>query len=540
MCRVSTNQQDLEAQREKVVANAIADGYKKSEIAVIEKKESAIKLTEMQRESLNEMKEIISDNPSIESVYVFAIDRLARRVSVVLSVKDYLTERGINLVFLNPHKMGTLRKDDRTGKMVEDELTSMVLTFLSYGAEMEMKIKDRRFAAAKEVMKRQNKLTCGKPVFGYMRNSDGSISVNEEEAKVIRQIYYEVLENNKPIKQIEREMIANGFLKPKRVVTGSTVRYYCANKAYYGSNSSCGSTLVYPPIITKEEYDRMQAKMAENRKGAKKNTKHTHLCKGLIRNAESGYIMIYNSGAKAYVDYSNHQNINAPTMDYLVWHVAKTLYTIYKAISSDETKVANKKMIEENNRKIENIKGMIEGVAARQRKAFKAYLDNLVSEEFYKEEVEKIKKEIKEWTKEMSRLQNDNKRYQMEEEALTEKTVWDSEALNAIDDIQIKKEIVNTTVGEIRLLKMKKGFYSCDVTAKDDRVQKEYKQLREIFVYKVSGHKIQLFDRVILNGKEQVLELTRGIKTGESPIMTVSNEPLDIDEYFTTKKGVAN
>ena len=141
LCRVSTLQQDLEAQREKVVNAAIADGYCNDEIAVIEKKESAIKLSEEERQSLNEMKEIIKDNPSIESVYVFAIDRLARKVSIVLSVKDYLTERGINLVFLNPHKMGTLPKDETTGKLIEDELTSMLLMFLSYGAEMEMKIK---------------------------------------------------------------------------------------------------------------------------------------------------------------------------------------------------------------------------------------------------------------------------------------------------------------------------------------------------------------------------------------------------------------
>jgi DNA invertase Pin-like site-specific DNA recombinase len=537
---VSTNQQDLEGQREKVVANAIADGYRKNEIAVIEKKESAIKLSEMQRESLNEMKEIINDNPSIESVYVFAIDRLARRVSVVLSIKDYLTERGINLVFLNPHKMGTLRKDEKTGNMIEDELTSMLLMFLSYGAEMEMKIKKERFAAAKEIMHKQNKLTCGKPVFGYRKNADGTVSVNEDEAKVIRQIYYEVLHNDKPIKQIEREMIANGFLKPKKVVTGATVRYYCANKAYYGSNSTCGSTLVYPPIITKDEFDRMQAKMAENRKGAKKNTKQTHLCKGLIRNLQSGFIMIYNSGGRSYVDYTNNQNINAPTMDYLIWHVSKTLYTIYKAISSDETKVTNQKMIEDNNRRIENIKEMIEGVAARQRKAFKAYLDNLVSEDDYKAEVGKIKKELTEWSKEIAKLESDNKRYLLEGEALTDKTVWDSESLGTIDDIQVKKEIVKAVVKEIRLAKMGKGFYVCDVIAKDDRVQKEYSQLREKFLYKVSGHKISLYDRVILNGEEKTLELTTGIKTGESPIMTVSNEPLDIDEYFKTKKGVAN
>ena len=96
MIRVSTQQQLLEGQREKVVASAIADGYSQNEIQIVEAKESAIKLKEEQRETLNDMKELITQYPSIESVYVFAIDRLARKVSTILSVKDYLMEHQIN------------------------------------------------------------------------------------------------------------------------------------------------------------------------------------------------------------------------------------------------------------------------------------------------------------------------------------------------------------------------------------------------------------------------------------------------------------
>ena len=117
----------------------MADGYLMDEIAIVEGKESAIKLKEEERETIKEMKSLINQFKTIESVYVFAIDRLARRVSVILSVKDYLTEKGVNLVFLNPHKMSTLRTNEN-GEKVEDELTSLLLMLLSYGADMEMKI----------------------------------------------------------------------------------------------------------------------------------------------------------------------------------------------------------------------------------------------------------------------------------------------------------------------------------------------------------------------------------------------------------------
>ena len=113
LMRVSTEQQKLEGQKEKVISAAISDGYQLEEIAVVEGKESARKLEEEERETLNELKRIIAQYPTIENVYVFAIDRLARKVSIVLSVKDYLLKNNINLVFLNPHKMSTMRKEKR-------------------------------------------------------------------------------------------------------------------------------------------------------------------------------------------------------------------------------------------------------------------------------------------------------------------------------------------------------------------------------------------------------------------------------------------
>ena len=131
LVRVSTEQQKLEGQKEKVISAAISDGYKLEEIAVVEGKESAIKLQEEERETLNEMKNIIAQYPTIESVYVFAIDRLARKVSIILSVKDYLLKNKVNLVFLNPRKLATMIRNDK-GVMVEDEMTSMMLLFLGY------------------------------------------------------------------------------------------------------------------------------------------------------------------------------------------------------------------------------------------------------------------------------------------------------------------------------------------------------------------------------------------------------------------------
>ena len=517
LLRVSTTSQDLEAQRDKVIEAAIADKYEKEEIAIIEKKESAIKRKEEEREGLNEMKEIIEGNPSIESVYVFAIDRLARKVSVVLSISEYLTERGINLVFLNPQKMSTMLRDEK-GVMKENKLASMMLLFLGYGAEMEMKLKLERFKAQKELLQKQKKLTSGKPVFGYYKKKDGTIGVDDEKAGYVKEIYNEIINNNKSIKQVEREFIARGIFPPKKVVTGSTVRYICANKCYYGSTTTFGSIMEYPPIITKSDWDEMRKKLEENRKGAKKNTKQTHLCKGIIRNADSGLVMMYNSGGRSYFDYSNSQNVNAPTMDFIVWYVAKVLYTLQRAINTDEKSEEYAKYLEQNKERIATIQKMIASLEKRQKKAFKQYLDGDVSETIYKEEIASIKKEHKQWINDIAQLESENRRLSYESEQIENKNRWESTNLDEITDARTRREIIQSVSRELSVHKVGNHHYELFIHPLDARVRIEYEDYHQHFDYKTSGHKITLLD---YNTQVGVLNITNYIKSGETPSATI-------------------
>jgi DNA invertase Pin-like site-specific DNA recombinase len=119
--RVSTEQQDLTAQLEAVCNAAKCDGYTNDDIITVEGKESAIALKEEERQTLNDIKELISLHPTIESIYFFAVDRLSRRMSVIMSIKEWADENKLNLVFLNPHRMQTLRKNEM-GEWIEDEL----------------------------------------------------------------------------------------------------------------------------------------------------------------------------------------------------------------------------------------------------------------------------------------------------------------------------------------------------------------------------------------------------------------------------------
>ena len=68
LSRVSTSQQDLTQQTEDVLREAHKDGYSARNIIIIENVESAIKLSEEERQGLNKMKDHIKRDSSIQCV----------------------------------------------------------------------------------------------------------------------------------------------------------------------------------------------------------------------------------------------------------------------------------------------------------------------------------------------------------------------------------------------------------------------------------------------------------------------------------------
>jgi DNA invertase Pin-like site-specific DNA recombinase len=95
LSRVSTNGQDLTQQTDEVLKEVYSDGYKNSDIIIIEDKESAIKLSEEERKGLNKMKDAIKSDCSIKCVYIYELSRLSRRQLVLYSIRDFLVERKI-------------------------------------------------------------------------------------------------------------------------------------------------------------------------------------------------------------------------------------------------------------------------------------------------------------------------------------------------------------------------------------------------------------------------------------------------------------
>ena len=476
LIRVSTLSQDTTPQREKVVATAIADGYTNEEIEVIEKKESAIKLKKNEREGLREMEEIINEHPTIECVYVFAIDRLSRRVSDVLSIAESLTERNINLVFLNPWKMSTMVFDERKKGMVENPFTKQMLAMLGIGAEMEMKIKMERFAAKKEKMISENLLPFGKPVFGYKRLKGGEIVEDEEKATIVRSAFFDYIENDMTLREIEKKYIEAGYFKPRDM-------FFAA-----------------------------QDKLAANKIGEKKNTKWVNFGKGIVRSTSSGRIMAFRSGICSYREDIAKEYINVNAVDCVILRTTQLLYVLNNIIQRSEKPIEYEKYIEENEKKIKVINGLLEEVEKREMKAFDMYIDGKVTQKIYNITMNKIKKEIEQWKDEIMKLENENHRWLMEKQGYEKTQPTTSDGFNMLDE-RTKKEIINTLIEEVAVTKVGNCEYDIFVTPKTLALQKTYEAFGESYHYKGGNGGITLtLSHIVDNGKKS-LEL--GFSDGE-------------------------
>lgn len=460
-CRVSSKRQDFTAQSNKVKAAAIADGYKESEIIIVKGKESAIKLAEEERQTLNEMKELIEENPSIESVYCFAIDRLARRVSVILSVKDYLLQRGINLVFLNPHKMGTIRTNE-DGTKEEDELTKLLLMLLSYGAEMEMKIKIERLVTKKEEMRENNEVT-GKLIFGYVNVNKKAKIDTERTAPIVKWIFKSYNEDGLSLTKIFDKGVELGYWENLqfRSSKASRIRQILMNYCYCGEPNESG--FVYPKLIEKEEIDKAIENMKKAVNKPKTVSKVISLAKGKIRDANTGYKLKYDGNHLKYVqkDDLSGKVVSAALniIDFCVWKEASRVKWNILANKDDNTRNAVGHELEEIDDRIYNIQQIIEKeITPKFNRLYKAYVNtNKISDEDYERDSKAIEKEEKKYRKQIESLEQRKVELQAVLVDLANTEDVNPHTVMEISDHQHQKEIVDEVIDKITVERTEVG-----------------------------------------------------------------------------------
>ncbi len=290
----------------------IVDWYKDDGVTgtlPIEEREEGLRL-------LNDAKQ-----GKFDSILIYKLDRLGRSARVILNAVHELESYNVKIRSMNePFDTG-----DPNGRFL--------LTILAGVADLEREtIIDRMWHGANNAA-RKGKWLGGIVPYGYRKNEDGFLEINEDplpnlpmsEADVIRLIYNLIanqgystvkiadylndlnippsyIKDNRQIKKGKRKENTSGIWRPNRI------RNMIINTTYkgihqYGKRTKKDREIIereVPAIISEEIWEKSQQVLKDNQIEAMRNTKRKYLLKSLIKCGTCGLTYIgtaYNSNS---------------------------------------------------------------------------------------------------------------------------------------------------------------------------------------------------------------------------------------------------
>lgn len=140
--------------------------------------------------------------PPFDIVAVFKIDRLARRLKVLLRVIDFFEEHKIEFISANE----TIDTSTPFGRAV--------LGILGVIAELEIENIALRTKAGRNEAKKKGVIFGSQTYYGYSKNVEKQLVVNEEESKIVEDIFRWFTVDRKNYQQIADILSKNGVLNP--------------------------------------------------------------------------------------------------------------------------------------------------------------------------------------------------------------------------------------------------------------------------------------------------------------------------------------
>lgn len=315
LSRVSSFHQDLKQQTEAVYKEVLKDGYKEDDIIVIEDKESAIKLSEEERNGLNRLKEYINNDSSINAVYLYEMSRLSRQQLTMFKMREFFIEHKIQLVCLKPNFR--LLEDDGQISM----MGSMAFSLFSGFAESEMVIKKARMMRGRRHNIEMGKIGSGRPPFGYSINKDKYYIVDDEQSEIVKRFFLMYSKGDITIADIAKEFKEEGLFPKTSFDTLQQNLLRWLERDYYIGKKP------YPQIISKSLFDKVQLVRKKRKSAPKKKYSNRLLCKGIIFDGRNGRSLCGWTANEAYIaSHGNGMMIKGKLIDPLIWDYAKKLY----------------------------------------------------------------------------------------------------------------------------------------------------------------------------------------------------------------------
>lgn len=348
LIRVSTSRQELDSQTQAVMNEALRAGFKEKDLVIIEDIESAIKLSEEERNGLNRMKDEIAKDSSITHVFIYELSRLSRRQLVLFSIRDYLIERNIQLVCCTPY-FRLLEE----GKL--SQTANLMFSIFASMAESEMSLKQERMKRGRERNKLTGKNSSGVVLYGYKTLEDKTIVIDEYKKGFVVDLFEMYSTGLYSESDIAEELYNKyGTVKDTVAKLRSKISHMIKQRRYCGDSQ-------YPQIITEELFDKVVEMRKKNKLNNKRQIKDESLLKKIIFDKESGYHMTYssNGGSPRYALKCRYNGpiittVRLKDIDDKVWNLAVILHKTYV---SDSKKIKNELEKRRDNlvSKIENL-----------------------------------------------------------------------------------------------------------------------------------------------------------------------------------------
>jgi len=379
--RTSTTQQDVEQQTNALKESAKQLGYPIKNQIIIEYQESGIKLGIDERQGIQRLKEAILINDAINCVICWELTRIGRRGDVIYDIRNFLAERKIRWIVLKPSLVELI---DSNGQ-VTPTMSLMLGIFTSF-AESEMGIKRDRFARAKNKLREENKKFAGATIFGYIKDRNKYCIPHPDDSKIIVDLFnYYNSNSDATVYETFKYACSKYPAKFKMLPYHRAHRkmMHIFETEIYGYGNWC-----YPPLISKELYDKTREKMSKAKCQARYESKCQILGRGKVYCKYCGHMLTGVGGTvKAYncsnKDENHNVTISVDIVDKLIWDEARVLANINASISNTTRISEISKEIEEKTTLSNSFQSQIKEIEEKENKLLDLYLANRIKREIY-------------------------------------------------------------------------------------------------------------------------------------------------------------
>lgn len=464
LVRVSSTHQDLVQQTEKVKAEAIKDGYSENDLIVLEDKESAVKLSEEERNGLNRLKYHV-ENDDIACVYTYEVSRISRQPAMLYNIRDFLMDHHVQLIILNPYM-----------KMLNDDFTLSASANIFFGifasmSENEGFLRKQRCQRGIDKRRASGKYFGGRIPLGY-DYVDDKLVINERDARLVRRVFNDYIDGVS-VRDIGKMLQDEGFRPHLDLNTMRQNVFNILTREYY-----CGDNL-HPAIITKELYDNAREK-AKSKTVYKLGLPCEAIFKGKMFD-DNGYTMRVNNRQRFY--FCDGTTLSFKVTDTILWGIVVEWYNNIYVIKKNEY---TNKLIERKEQQQNIVRTMTMHITDNQDK-----IDRIEERYIYgkisKERADELERKVFDQLNEYKRKLNDtNAELTRIDEMLRNDTVIRISSHMTLNDMI---EVVNNVVDRITVKKL--AFYIANVTIRN-------KITGEIRIIEVNTRKCEIVNIKIL------------------------------------------